>query len=394
VGEPLSTGPLSTGPLSTGPLSTGPLSTGPLRVGVVGIGQISRAYLTMLDRLPQVQVTLLTDLIPARAEAGLRHAPSARAVSVTELLESGDVDLVLNLTIPAAHAEVALAALGAGKHVYGEKPLALSLAQGREALARAGDLRVGCAPDTVLGTGTQTARQAIADGLIGTPVAANAVFTTAGHEFWHPDPEFYYQPGGGPLFDMGPYYLSALIHMLGPVQRVTGASSRIRPTRVIGSGPRAGTRFDVEVDTHVAGVLEHSGGVLTTITTSFDVVASNQPRIEIHGTEGSLASPDPNIFGGQVLVWPLGGNEWSPIPTSAGYEQASRGTGVADLAESLAANRPHRASSELALHVLDVMQSLLESAQAGKVLPVTTSCPVPDLVPLTDVFAERLVNPT
>jgi predicted dehydrogenase len=379
VGEPL-----SAGPARVRPPRTGPLRTGPLRVGVVGIGQISRAYLTMLDRLPSVQVTALADLVPARAEAGLRDAPAARAVPVGELLGSADVDLVLNLTIPAAHAEVDLAALAAGKHVYGEKPLALSVTQGREVLASAGDLRVGCAPDTVLGTGTQTARRAIADGLIGTPVAANAAFTSAGHEFWHPDPEFYYQPGGGPLFDMGPYYLSALIHMLGPVRQVTGASSRRRPTRVIGSGPRADTRFDVEVDTHVTGVLEHSGGVLTTITTSFDVAASTQPRIEVHGTEGSLAAPDPNTFGGQVLVWPLGASEWSPVPTSAGYQNAARGTGLADLAAALTAGQPHRASAELALHVLDVMQTLLESARRRQSLPASTSCPVPDAVPLTE----------
>jgi predicted dehydrogenase len=360
----------------------------PLRIGVVGIGQISRAYLTTLDRVPQVRVTLLADLVPERAQAGLRHAPAARAVPAGELLASGDADLVLNLTIPAAHAQVALAALAAGKHVYSEKPLALDLARGREVLtARTGGLRVGCAPDTVLGTGTQTARRAIADGLIGTLVAANAAFTTAGHEFSHPDPEFYYQRGGGPLFDMGPYYLSALVHMLGPVQRVTGAASQARSERVIGSGPRAGTRFGVEVETHVTGVLEHSGGVLTTITTSFDVVASAQPRIEIHGTEGSLAAPDPNIFGGQVLVWPLGGNEWSPVRTSAGCENAGRGTGVADLAVALLAGRQHRASAELALHVLDVMQTLLESARERQSLPVTTSCPVPDLVPLTDLAA-------
>jgi len=356
----------------------------PLRVGVVGAGQISRAYLTMLDRLPQVQVTLLADLIPARAQAAVQHAPAARAVPADELLASHDVDLVLNLTIPAAHAQVALAALGAGKHVYGEKPLALDLARGREMLAaRAGGLRVGCAPDTVLGVGTQTARRAIADGLIGTPVAANAAFTTAGHELWHPDPEFYYQPGGGPLFDMGPYYLSALIHMLGPVSRVSGASSQVRPTRLIGSGPRAGTSFPVEVDTHVTGILEHVSGVLTTITTSFDVVASSQPRIEIHGAEGSLAAPDPNIFGGDVLICRPGQREWSPLPVSAGYRNAGRGIGVADLADALSAGRPHRASAELALHVLDVMQTLLESARAGQTLPVTTSCPVPDPVPLS-----------
>jgi predicted dehydrogenase len=360
----------------------------PLRIGVVGIGQISRAYLTTLDRLPEVQVRLLADLDPERARAGLQHARGARAVPAGELLASDDVSLVLNLTIPAAHAQVALAALAAGKHVYGEKPLALDLARGREVLAaRAGGLRVGCAPDTVLGTGTQTARRVIEDGLIGTPVAANAVFTTAGHEFWHPNPEFYYQPGGGPLFDMGPYYLSALIHMLGPVIRVTGAASRARPARVIGSGPRAGTTFGVEVDTHVTGVLEHGSGALTTLTTSFDVVASTQPRIEVHGTEGSLAAPDPNVFGGDVLIRHPGDDHWSKIAPSAGYQNAGRGAGVADLAAALSAGRPHRASAELALHVLDVMQTLLESAHSRQSLPVSTSCPIPEPVPLTDLSA-------
>jgi predicted dehydrogenase len=360
----------------------------PLRIGVVGVGQISRAYLTTLGRLPGVQVRLLADLDAERARAGLRHAPAARAVPAGELLSSGDVDLVLNLTIPAAHAQVALAALAAGKHVYGEKPLAPDLARGREMLAaRAGGLRVGCAPDTVLGTGTQTARRVIEDGLIGAPVAANAVFTTAGHELWHPNPEFYYQPGGGPLFDMGPYYLSALIHMLGPVVRVTGAASRARPARVIGSGPRAGTRFDVEVDTHVTGVLEHGNGALTTLITSFDVVASTQPWIEVHGTEGSLAAPDPNNFGGDVLIRHQSDDHWSKVAPSAGYENAGRGIGLADLATALQAGRPHRASAELALHVLDVMQTLLESARAGHSLAVSTSCDVPEPVPLTDLSA-------
>jgi predicted dehydrogenase len=364
-----------------------PLAATPLRIGVVGIGQISRAYLGTLGRLPHLQVTRLADLIPARAEAGLGHAPAARAVPVAGLLSSDEVDLVLNLTVPAVHAEVALAALAAGKHAYGEKPLALSLAQGQEVLARAGHLRVGCAPDTVLGTGTQTARRAVEAGLVGVPIAANAAFTTAGHEAWHPDPEFYYQPGGGPLFDMGPYYVSALVHLLGPVSRVTGAASQVRPERVIASGPRAGTRFGVEVDTHVTGVLEHASGALTTLTTSFDVIASTQPRIEVHGTEGSLAAPDPNIFGGDVLVRPPGDSEWSLVPPSAGYQNAGRGIGVADLADALAAGRPHRASADLALHVLDVMQTLLASAHEGRRLPVATSCAVPDLVPLTDLRA-------
>jgi predicted dehydrogenase len=214
----------------------------PLRIGVVGLGAISGTYLRTLGRLPQVQVTMLADLDPARAQAGLQHAPEARACTVGELVKSADVDLVLNLTTPAAHAQVGHAALAAGKHLYGEKPLALSLAEARAVLAQAGGRRVGNAPDTALGTGTQTARHAIENGLIGTPVAANAAFVTAGHESWHPSPDFYYQSGGGPLFDMGPYYLTSLIHLLGPVRRVAGMSSRSRPERVIGSGQRGGGR--------------------------------------------------------------------------------------------------------------------------------------------------------
>jgi predicted dehydrogenase len=354
----------------------------PLKVGVVGVGAISRAYLKTFDGMPQVEVTALADLDAGRASAAADALPGARAVPVAELLAAPDVDLVLNLTIPAAHAEVASAALAAGKHVYGEKPLALDVAQARSVLAGAGDLRVGCAPDTVLGTGTQTARQVIADGRIGTPMAANAVFVSPGHERWHPDPEFYYRPGGGPLFDMGPYYLSALIHLLGPVERVVGASSRSRPTRTIGSGPRAGTEFDVEVDTHVAGVLVHASGAVTTLVTSFDVVASTQPRIEVHGSAGSLSVPDPNGFDGEVRLRTLDGDAWAPVAPSAGYVAASRGAGVADLASAVAEGRPHRASADVALHVLDVMQTLLEAAGRRTSLDVGTSCAVPEPVPL------------
>jgi predicted dehydrogenase len=203
----------------------------PLRIGIVGLGNISGTYLRTLGRLPQVRVTRLADLDPARAEAAGNHAPGARAVPVAELLGSDEVDLVVNLTTPAAHAEVGLAALTAGKHLYGEKPLAVDVGQATALLAAANGLRVGNAPDTVLGTGTQTARLAIEAGLIGTPGAANAAFTCPGHESWHPDPDFYYQRGGGPLFDMGPYYLTSLIHLLGPVRRVTAAASRLRSTR-------------------------------------------------------------------------------------------------------------------------------------------------------------------
>nr|WSX75207.1 Gfo/Idh/MocA family oxidoreductase [Streptomyces sp. NBC_00899] len=355
----------------------------PLKVGVVGLGAISRAYLSTFAAMPQVEVTALADLDHARAAAAAAEVPGARAVPVAELMAAPDVDLVLNLTIPAAHAEVAAAALAAGKHVYGEKPLALDVAQADKVLADAGGLRIGCAPDTVLGTGTQTARQAIAGGLIGTPVAANAAFVSPGHESWHPDPEFYYRPGGGPLLDMGPYYLSALVHLLGPVRRVVGTASRSRTTRTIGSGPRAGTVFDVEVDTHVAGILVHASGALTTLVTSFDVVASAQPRIEVHGSEGSLSVPDPNGFDGEVRVRRFGGDDWTTLPPSAGYAGAARGAGVADLAVNLAAGRPHRASADLALHVLDVMQTVLAAGRSRTGRDVATTCEVPEPVPLS-----------
>lgn len=354
----------------------------PLRIGVVGLGAISGTYLRTLAWFPEVRVTRLADLDPARAAAAARHAPGARAVPVGELMTSQDVDLVLNLTRPAAHAQIARAALAAGKHVYGEKPLALDTGQAHAVLAAAGGLRVGNAPDTALGTGTQTARRTIEEGHIGTPVAANAAFVTAGHEAWHPDPDFYYQPGGGPLFDMGPYYLTSLVHLLGPIRRVMGMSSRSRPERVVGSGPRAGTRIPVGVDTHVAGLLEHDSGAITTLLTSFEAVATRQPHIEVHGTGGSLIVPDPNGFGGSVMIRRRGDSEWSARPASAGYQDSGRGTGVVDLAGSLAAGRPHRASAELALHVLDVMEALLTAARGQASVPVASSCTLPALVPL------------
>ncbi|MEV7406065.1 Gfo/Idh/MocA family oxidoreductase [Streptomyces sp. NPDC091267] len=354
----------------------------PLRIGMVGAGRISGAYLSTLERLPGVRLTAVTDLDRNRAETAAAEAGGEVAVAetVAALVARDDVDAVLNLTVPAVHVEVALAALRAGKHVYGEKPLAAGRKEAESILeaAREGGLRVGCAPDTVLGTGTQTARRAVDEGLIGTPVAATAFMTTAGHEAWHPDPEFYYRPGGGPLLDMGPYYLSALVHLLGPVVRVTGASSRPRAEREVGSGPRAGHRFPVEVDTHVTGVLEHVGGALSTLVMSFDIRAARLPRIEVHGTAASLSVPDPNGFDGPVEIHRDG--EWETLPVSAGYPDAGRGTGLADLADELSAGRPHRASAELAAHVLDVMLTLMEAADQGVALPVRSTCVRPSPV--------------
>jgi predicted dehydrogenase len=302
---------------------------------------------------------------------------------VAALLANPAVDLVLNLTIPAAHTEVALAAIAAGKPVYGEKPLAPTTGEGRsilDAAARA-NIRVGCAPDTVLGTGIQTARRAVDDGRIGTPIAATATMVTPGHERWHHDPDFYYQPGGGPLLDMGPYYVTALVHLLGPVVSAIGAASHTRATRTIGGGPRAGEVIPVATDTHVTGVLEHASGALSTLLMSFDTVGTRSRWIEVHGERGSLVVPDPNQFHGDVELQELGTEAWTTLPVSAGYERASRGFGVADLAATPDGAEP-RAGGTLAFHVLDVMESLLRSARSGRRERVTSTCERPATVPL------------
>jgi predicted dehydrogenase len=346
-----------------------------LRVGMVGTGNISGQYLATLARLDTVTLTRVADIDPAKAAEAAATA-GVPACTPDELYSAGDVDLVLNLTIPLAHADVALAAIAAGKHVYGEKPLAADTSAARQVLdaARDAGVRVGCAPDTVLGTGVQTARASLDAGEIGTPVAATAFMTTAGHERWHPAPEFYYQPGGGPLLDMGPYYLTALVTLLGPVRRVVGMSATPRDTREIGSGPRAGQRFPVRVATHVTGVLEHANGALSTLLMSFDVPAAHLPRIEVYGTGGSLSVPDPNGFAGTVQLFR---DEWTDLPVRAGHPDASRGYGIADLAQSLVDGTPHRASGELAYHVLDVMECLLRAADTGTSVPTGSTCERP-----------------
>ncbi len=354
-----------------------------MRVGIVGAGKISGQYSATLARLPQLAVAAVADLDTGRAAQLAARHEGARAVPLTDLIAADDVDLVLNLTTPAQHADVALAALGAGKHVYGEKPLAATGQGGRAIVdaATAAGLRVACAPDTVLGTGVQTARAALDAGRIGTAHAATAFMTVPGHERWHPDPEFYYRPGGGPLFDMGPYYLTALVHLLGPVRRVAGMSSRPRAERTIGDGPRAGATFPVEVDSHVTGILEHAGGALTTLMMSFDVWATHLPFIEVYGSAGSLSVPDPNYFDGDVRLHAADAGGWSVLDPAAGYAGAGRGVGLLDLHDALAAGRAHRAAAEVALHVLDVMESMQQSARTGASVTLTTTCERPDRIP-------------
>lgn len=357
-----------------------------MRVGVIGCGAIIAQYLTNFRRLDSIELVAVADLDPSRAQAVADAEEGVRALSVDGLLAADDIDLVLNLTIPAAHAEVALKAIAAGKSVYGEKPLAATTAEARTVLeaAKAAGVVVGCAPDTVLGTGIQTARKAIDDGLIGAPISATATMATPGHERWHPNPDFYYQPGGGPLLDMGPYYVSALVTLLGPVVSVVGAASHTRDQRTIGSGPRQGQKVPVDIDSHVTGVLVHATGALSTLFMSFDAVKTKSPNIEIHGEQGSLVVPDPNYFDGEVQLFALGADDWVTLPVAAGYVDSGRGFGIADLAATPAGQEP-RAGGELAFHALEVMESVLESAKTGQAVSIRSTANRPAPVPLVEL---------
>lgn len=353
------------------------------KVGVIGCGNISDIYLTNLPQFDALAVTACADLDPARAEAKAVQY-GVRALSVEALLHDPEVELVVNLTVPAAHAEVNQAALEAGKHVYGEKPLAIAREDGRRllALAEARGRRLGGAPDTFLGGGLQTCRHLIDSGVIGEPVACSAFMGSSGPDGWHPNPHFFFQPGAGPLFDMGPYYLTALVALLGPIRRVTGLARASSAERMAGHEDIRGQRIPVNVATHVIGTLEFTGGPLGTLVTSFDTVGHEQPCIEIYGRDGTLSVPDPNTFGGPVRVLRRGQHQWEEMPLTHGYTANSRGLGVADLARAAHSGRPHRASGALAFHVLDLMHAILESAQSGRAVEAASQCARPAPLPL------------
>jgi len=358
-------------------------SLDPVRVGIIGAGVISDRYLLNARRFPTVAMTAIADLDLARARARAdQHG--IEAMDVTTLLADQSIDVVLDLTVPAAHAQVNRAALEAGKHVYSEKPLATDREAGRELvkLAESHHLLIGCAPDTFLGAGLQAARAVLDAGTIGTPVAASAFMVGFGPERWHPDPAFFYAPGAGPLFDVGPYYLTMLVHLFGPIAAVNASAVIGRRQRPIFSEPLKGSLIDVTTPTHVSADLEFVSGPATTLVTSFDVPASELPRGEVYGESGTLSLPDPNTFGGPVKVRLVDEPEWRPVPLAGDYEVESRGLGLADMAATIRSGAPrtaarHRASGALALHVLDAMQSILESAEARQWRTLTTSCERP-----------------
>jgi predicted dehydrogenase len=362
-----------------------------VRIGLVGCGKISGAYLETLHLFPSVETVACADLDPARARATAEAFAIPRTGSAEDVIGADDVELVLNLTPPLAHADVTRAALAAGKHVYVEKPLAVARDEGVTLLSEADarGLRIGCAPDTFLGGAWQTARALVDAGAIGQPFAGRATMLTRGHESWHPDPEFFYRPGGGPLFDIGPYYLTALVFLLGPIRRVTGLARQGVSARVVGSGPRAGSRFPVETETHVAALVEHENGAVVTLTTSFDTCAE-ESSFELWGTDGTLALADPNRFDGEIGLRVGGLESFAPMPPRAGPVGAARGFGLADLVAAHAEGRQHRASGELAFHVLDVMTGILVAAREGRMVELSSRVERPR--PVSETEVERWRN--
>jgi predicted dehydrogenase len=350
-------------------------------IGIIGCGVISKAYLTAMKQFSNIELRAVADMRSSAAELRAKEfgVPGMR---VDQLLKRDDVEIVVNLTVPLAHTDVSLAVLNAGKHVHSEKPLGVNMIEACKVmdLAAHRNLRVGCAPDTFLGGGHQTARKLIDDDAIGKPVAGTAVFMCPGHERWHPAPGFYYLRGGGPMLDMGPYYITDLVQLLGPIASVMGSAAKPRRQRLVTSEPLNGTLIPVEVATHVTGVLEFVSGAVVSITMSFDVPKHTHAPIEIYGLNGSLLVPDPNRFGGEVMLAKTGG-EWEAQPHSHGNTEGEfRSIGVADMAAAIVDNRPHRASGALALHVLEAMEAFQTSSDQGRRVELETTVERPAML--------------
>lgn len=356
-----------------------------LKIGIIGCGNISSIYMENCQKFPHLELISCADLDVSRAQLQAEKFGVPRACSVEELLSDPAIELVINLTIPKAHASVCIQALEAGKHVYTEKPLAVTREEGKQILetAKKHNLLVGSAPDTFLGAGIQTAIHIIEQGEIGVPIGASAFMICRGHEHWHPDPAFYYDNGGGPMFDMGPYYLTALVALLGPIKRISGSTRISYNERTVLSTPKAGTKIEVSTPTHISGVIDFASGVIGSITTSFDAFGGTSlPPIEIYGSEGTLLVPDPNTFGGPVKIRKRDEKDFKEVPLAYGYSQNTRGLGVADMARAILEGGKYRANSELAYHVLEAMHGFHDSSDSGKHYLMESTCERPESVTL------------
>jgi predicted dehydrogenase len=360
----------------------------PVGVGVVGCGMVSKPYFKNLTASPDVAVVACADQDNERARVRAQEFGVPRACSTDELLADPEVELVVNLTVPTAHAEISLAALAAGKHVYSEKPLATT----REAASRileaadTGGLIVACAPDTVLGAGVQTCLRLLEQGDLGEPLAGAGFMFSFGPENFHANPAFFYQPGGGPLLDVGPYYVTTLILLLGAVRRVTGMARILYPDRTANRGPSNGKTFSVSTPTWITAVIEFESGAQASLITSFGISGTGLPNMQVYCTKGILGVPDPNTFGGPVRFRP---NDleavWREVPLLYNHTDGSndfRGLGAVEAALAFRDGRQPRLAGQLAYHALDVMLSILESAAGGRHVEVSSSCRLPPLMPV------------
>jgi predicted dehydrogenase len=351
--------------------------------GIIGCGNVSSQYLSAAKYFPILDVRAIADIDPAKAKA--RSAEfGIPAVSIGDLLNDRDTEIILNLTVPKVHAEVSLQVIRAGKHVHSEKPLATSVEEARRLQAAAAEkhLRIGCAPDTFLGGSQQTCRNLVDDGAIGRVIAGTAIFMCPGHEVWHPDPRFFYLAGGGPVFDMAPYYITSLVNLLGPVRRVAAISSRARNERVVQSGPLRGQKIPVEVATHASGTLEFVGGAIITIVMSFDVARHGHRYIELYGTSGSLSVPNPDEFGGPIEI-ATDDNDWRSVPIERPFAVGNyRILGAAEMAHAIRSKRPHRANGDLAFHVLEVIEALQTSSDRAMHVEIASRPERPSAMPV------------
>ena len=358
-----------------------------IKTGIIGCGYISSIYMQNIPKFNHLSLLACADLDVERARSQAEQYGIPKACTVKELLDDPAIDLVINLTLPKVHAEVCVQVLEAGKHVYVEKPLAISLEEAQLVLDTAKDkgLFVGSAPDTFLGAGIQTALQLIENGEIGVPIGASAFMIHRGHEHWHPNPAFYYEKGGGPMFDMGPYYLTTLIALLGPINRLAGSARISYPERTVLSEPNAGTKIAVSTATHISGTIDFASGAIGTLTTSFDAFGgSSLPPIEIYGSEGTLLVPDPNNFDGRVRLRKKDQEEFTDIPLLPNFQENSRGVGVADMAYSILHGKSHRANGQLAYHVLEAMHGFHDSSENGRFYQMESTCTKPDPFQVTD----------
>ena len=360
-------------------------------VGIIGCGKISQAYFRGSKAFKVLNIIACADLDETVAQAKAEEN-GCQAMTITELLSCPDIQLVINLTIPAAHGTVSLDCLNAGKHVYCEKPLTVDLEEAKAVLelAEKKGLSVGCAPDTFFGTGIQTSREIVDAGQIGKVIGGSAHMLCGGHESWHPNPGFYYLKGGGPVLDMAPYYLTALVNLIGPIKRVSAITSKPREQRIATCEERRGEKLPVEVQTHASGTLEFENGALVSAVFSFDAHAHGHKPIEIYGQEGSLQVPDPNNFGGPVNVYNAQDKDaqWVEAELTRPYSEDMRGIGAADMAQAILNNRPHRASGALAYHVLEVMHAFDKSSESGRTIEIESSVARPAALPTGLTYVE------